>query len=128
MVYPDCTPSSSYKSQAVLAGDILLQHNSVPKPSIANSGGALLIKTSLSSHVSFSLQYWCKIWKFIPSKIIKMKLKFFLSLVSIQQRSPRFSLSSAVKGQFCPWQMISSSDQNIQYRETLKYFIFQLKN
>ena len=41
---------SSFKSQAVLAADILpLHQNSVPKPSIANSGGARMIKTWSSS-------------------------------------------------------------------------------
>ena len=35
---------SSYKSQAVLPGELLLHHVSVPKPPIANSEGEFVIK------------------------------------------------------------------------------------
>ena len=48
LVYPRWYPPhafhSSYKSQAVLPGELLLHHVSVPKPPIANSEGEFVIK------------------------------------------------------------------------------------
>ena len=44
MVSPPHAFHSLYKSQAVLPGELLLHHVSVPKPPIANSEGEFVIK------------------------------------------------------------------------------------